>query len=87
MGKSGYIGNFSTLGNGVLSDDMKSKLDAETQEILQECLKDVTALLQRESELFEHLTQKLLKKEELNYAELEEIFKKYAKDKPKEISS
>lgn len=86
MGKLGLIGNFKSLyfrsgqEQPLLSETMKAKLDEEIQQILQECLKETEKLLTNESELLEHLTEELLKKEELNYSELEEIFKKYAKD-------
>ncbi|MCF7907653.1 MAG: AAA family ATPase [Candidatus Omnitrophica bacterium] len=82
MGRSGYIGDFlfEQNENNLLSEEMKSKLDMETQELLQDCLKSTVALLEKEKDLFEHLTSELLKKEELTQSELELIFKKYAKN-------
>lgn len=87
MGKSGLIGNFSAISKDLISEEMKRKLDVETQDILQECLKDTENLLKREIQLLDELTNELLKKEELNYNELEEFFKKYAKGKPEESAS
>ncbi|MDD5584114.1 MAG: AAA family ATPase, partial [Candidatus Omnitrophica bacterium] len=91
MSKTGYIGNFSRglyftnqQQQPFLSEDMRAKLDNETQEILRECLKDTESMLERESALFEHIATQLLEKEELTYPELEEIFKKYAKGNPKD---
>ncbi|MBN2143914.1 MAG: AAA family ATPase [Candidatus Aureabacteria bacterium] len=78
MGKSGQIGNFHSLMKNnphLISDETKQKLDRETQDILQECLKDVEDMLKRESVLMDRLVEELLKKEELNYRELEQIFK------------
>jgi cell division protease FtsH len=89
MGASGYIGNFQealSFSNQqkepFLSEEMRSKLDSETQDILRECLKQTEDMLKRESELLEYIAEQLLQKEELSYPELEEIFKKYAKNKP-----
>jgi len=77
MGKSGLIGNFDNSKD--MSEELKSKLNADTQELLQECLKDTEELLRKETVLLEHLAQELLAKKELNYSELEQFFKQYAK--------
>ena len=80
MGKSGYIGNFSAVKE--LSGEMRSKLDTETQELLQDSLKVIDNLLQKESKLLDSLSKALLDKEELNYFEVEEIFKTHGKKRP-----
>lgn len=80
MGKSGYIGNFSVIKD--LSGEMRSKLDEETQDILQGSLKDIDGLLQKETKLLNALAGTLLEKEELNYFEVEEIFKSHGKKRP-----
>jgi len=59
----------------MLSEEMKGQLDREVQQILKECAGDVEKMLQRESTLFERFAESLLEKEELNYSEIEEIFK------------
>jgi len=88
MGKSGYIGDFYALaikdnpyqqGDLLLSQELRANLDKETQEILQECLRDVEQLLERESELMEGLVEELMNKRELNYEEIEAVFKRFAK--------
>jgi cell division protease FtsH len=89
MGKSGIIGDFHALdfyrriGSSVLmSEDMKLKLDHDTQEIMQNCLKEVHELLKKEEALLERLAGELILKEELNYDEIEAIFKEFGKKRP-----
>jgi len=52
-------------------------LDNDTQEILQSCLKEVTDLLKDKIDLLETFAQELIKKEELEYDEIEDIFKQF----------
>ena len=86
MGKSGLLGNFQSLisnqrfmNQSLISEETKAKLDQDTQQILNECLKEVQALLLKESALLDRFAQELLKKEELNYDEIEAIFKESGK--------
>ena len=94
MGKSGLVGNYSLLermpsegifrGGGVsfVSEKIKEQLNNEVQEILQEALKEVEDLLRKESRLLDRFAQELLAKEELNYDEIEAIFKDFGKTRP-----
>jgi len=85
MGESGYLGNLSELHSKaptVLSEKTKEVLDADVQRILQQCLKEVENILTAERELLEYFAQELLRKEELEYDEIVEIFKKYGKERP-----
>jgi cell division protease FtsH len=90
MGKSGILGNFYTNGNCAfrifgelsnISEETKSKLDQDVQDILQGCLKEVKELLHKEKAILDHLSQELVKKEELTYDEIEEIFQKFGKSR------
>jgi len=89
MGKSGLLGNFDALteysspGNRTmpLSSEMQRRLDEDVQEILQSCLKDVQDVLSREDALLERLAKELVAKEELNYDEIEAIFKEFGKSR------
>jgi ATP-dependent Zn protease len=65
-----------------LSEKIKEQLNNETQEILQECLKEVETLLKKESLLLDRFAQELLAKEELDYDEIESIFKEFGKSRP-----
>jgi ATP-dependent Zn protease len=89
MGKSGLIGNFQEAlylhnqqDQPLLSEQMKAKLDNETQDILQQCLKETEEILKRESQVLDAITEALLEKEDLTYPEIHELFNKYAKEKP-----
>jgi len=91
MGESGMLGNFFALtdyswwGSNInISDKTKERLDEDTQKILQQCLKDVERILTEERELLEYFAQELLKKQELEYDEIVEIFKAHGKEKPKD---
>jgi cell division protease FtsH len=89
MGKSGIVGDFHALdfyrrigGSLLMSEETKTRLDADVQDIMQTCLKEVTELLQREGPLLERLAKELQAKEELNYDEIEAIFKEFGKARP-----
>ncbi len=95
MGASGLVGSYSLLAQkhaslGVfrgdpadfLSERVKDQLNTEVQKILQDCLKEVEELLRKETPLFERFAQELLVKEELNYDEIEAIFKEFGKVRP-----
>ncbi|MBI3323812.1 MAG: AAA family ATPase [Candidatus Omnitrophica bacterium] len=92
MGSNGFVGDYEVLtGSWVfrqgssgdhLSDRVKEKLNDETHHILQSCMKDVEVLLQREDTLLERFKDELLKKNELEYDEIEAIFTEYGKQRP-----
>ncbi len=89
MGKSGLLGNFQQISllrrygyAAEISEHTKALLDNDVQEILQSCLKEVTDLLKKEELLLSRLAQELLAKEELNYDEIEAIFKEFGKARP-----
>ena len=60
----------------------KERLDNDVQDILNTCLKEVRELLQKEELLLERLAKELVAKEELNYDEIEAIFKEFGKSRP-----
>ena len=89
MGKSGLVGDYSIYGNTVnsnapsatqLAESTKEKLNEETQAIMQECLKEVEELLKKEWNIVETLVKELLAKEELDFDEIEAIFKHFKKN-------
>jgi cell division protease FtsH len=89
MGRSGLLGNFQQLSllrrlgfTAEISENTKALLDKDVQDILQSCLKEVTELLKKEEPLLDRLAKELLIKEELNYDEIEAIFKEFGKTRP-----
>jgi len=92
MGESGIIGSFAVSSNNPfvsssISEELKAKLDSDVQKILTDSLREVEEILIKEKELFEYFAQELLKKNELEYDEIVEIFKKHGKMRPQEPSS
>ncbi|PIQ88037.1 MAG: cell division protein FtsH [Candidatus Omnitrophica bacterium CG11_big_fil_rev_8_21_14_0_20_43_6] len=81
MGKSGFLGNWEIAGEKV-SEEIKAKLDYDVQEILNRCLVEVTELLKKEEPLMDRLAKELVAKDELNYDEIEAIFKEFGKSRP-----
>jgi len=94
MGESGIIGNLYALGNDYgwrseiapinISEKNKEKLDDDTQKIMNQCLREAEEILTRKRDLLEYFAQELLTKQELEYDEILEIFKKYGEEKPKD---
>ncbi len=82
MGKSGIIGNFHALNNDFVSEEMKARLDSDVQDIMHACLKEVEEILRKEMPLLERLAKELVAKGELNYDEIEAIFKEFGKTRP-----
>jgi cell division protease FtsH len=80
MGKSGFLGNWEIVNK--ISEEVKAKLDADVQDILNSCLIEVTALLKKEEPLMDRLAKELVAKSELNYDEIEAIFKEFGKSRP-----
>ena len=91
MGSNGFIGDYEVLlgtsmfrgaGSGDrLSDRMKDRLNDETNRILTECVNDVEALLRKENEILDRFANELLKREELEYDDVEAIFAEYGKQR------
>jgi cell division protease FtsH len=81
MGKSGRLGNWGHLvgmyGQSFISEKTKEILDDDVQSILQECLTDVTNILNANRKLLDYFAQELLAKGELEYDEIEAIFQKF----------
>lgn len=81
MGKTGLIGDFHAVadsqGQALISEKTKEILDADVQDILQTCLKEVEQTLTQHRDLLEFFAQELYQKQELEYDEIENIFKKF----------
>lgn len=79
MGDSGLLGDFTAVPETQLSEKIKEQLNDETNKVIQKCMKDVEELLQKERPLLERFVKELLAKDELDYDEIEAIFKEYGK--------
>lgn len=83
MGRSETLGDYTSIPSEQLSGGIKDKLNAETHEIIQCCLKDVEALIRKEIIIFERFAKELIERQELDYDEIEAIFKEYGKSNPR----
>jgi ATP-dependent Zn protease len=79
MGTDGYVGDFTVIPEAQLSNDLKSHLNKQTQDILRQAIKEVESLLSKESALVERFARELVAKEELEYDEIAAIFLEYGK--------
>jgi len=79
MSDAGFVGDYTVIPESQLSESIKEKLNAETNKIIKTCLKEVDDLLKKEWPIVERFVKELLEKEELEYDEIEEIFKEYGK--------
>ena len=79
MNDAGLIGDYTTIPESQLSEQVKETLNNETQKIFKQCLKDVEDLLAKEKELLQRFVKELMEKEELDYDEIDSIFREYGK--------
>ena len=79
MGEVGVVGDYTVIPDTQLSEKTKESLNDETNRIFQRCLKEVEELLVKERELLDRFAKELLAKEELDYDEIDAIFKEYGK--------
>jgi cell division protease FtsH len=88
MGESGLLGNFSALfltkssTEPMISEEMKTRLDNDVQKILSTSMQEVEQLFAKERALLDKFAAELLAKEELDYDQMEEIFKSFGKSRP-----
>ncbi|MFA6610346.1 MAG: AAA family ATPase, partial [Candidatus Omnitrophota bacterium] len=79
MNDAGFVGDYTLIPESQLSNETKDILNKETHKIMQSCLKGVEELLKKEWEIAERFAKELLEKEELDYDEIDAIFREYGK--------
>jgi cell division protease FtsH len=79
MGASGYVGNYATMPPEHISEEVKRSLNDDTNKILKGALAEVDKTLHAEWHIVERVAAELLKREELDYDEIVELFKEYGK--------
>jgi len=79
MNDVGLIGDYALIHETQLSEKVKQALNDATADIFNKCLKDVEDLLLKERVLLDRFVKELLDKEELDYDEIDAIFKEYGK--------
>lgn len=76
-----HLGDFVTIPESQLSDSVKEDLNGETERILKTCTSQVEELLSKERAILDRFAKELLEKEELEYDEIDAIFKEFNKSK------
>lgn len=87
MGPTNLVGDYTSVPNEQLSQDVVKTLNMDVDAILKQCLKEVEDLLRKEKDLFERLAHELLQKEELDYDQIEAIFAEYGKGNPRRLGT
>lgn len=77
MGKSGFIGNYSSIPKAERSAEIVDRLELESQELLREQLAETEKILKDNWHIVERFTKELLAREELDYDEIASIFSEY----------
>ena len=67
----------NNFGQNFISEKTKEILNDDVQSILQECLADATNILNNNRQLLDYFAQELLSRGELEYDDIEAIFKKF----------
>lgn len=80
MSRNGFVGDYSIL-EGRISEDMKNQLNQEVQHILHQAAQEGEVFLRSEWELMDAFARALLEKNELDYDEIEAIFKAHGKER------
>lgn len=89
MSSNGFVGDYNYLlgsatgGPSRISENMKDHLNKEVQTILHKAIEDVDVFLRAEWPLMEVFVKALLEKSELDYDEIEAIFKEHGKERIK----
>lgn len=83
MGAEGFIGDFTVIPKENMSTNLKEKLNQQTMQILDSCLKKVNACLTDQWDIVDEMAKALIEREELDYDDIDAIFAKYGKNKDK----
>lgn len=82
MGTNGFIGDYTVLAKGErLSEDLKGRLNKDTDVILHQAAQHVEAFLKQEWSMMDVCAKALMEKRELDFDEIVEIFKAHGKER------
>jgi len=87
MSSNGFVGDYTMLlgsvksGESRISESMKDNLNKEVQIILHQATQEVEAFLRSEWAMMDIFVKALLEKSELDYDEIEAIFKEHGKER------
>jgi len=81
MGSNGFVGDFTSIPENQISDDMKNRLNEEVQGILHKAAEEVETFLRSEWNTMDLFAKTLLERDELDYDEIEAIFKSHGRER------
>ncbi|OED35974.1 hypothetical protein AB834_03490 [PVC group bacterium (ex Bugula neritina AB1)] len=73
------IGDYASIPKELLSENLKQRLNKEVDDLINSSIKEVEGLLRKEWDIVDRFVKELLTKQELEYDEIEAIFKEYGK--------
>ena len=79
MGSSGLVGDYAQIPEHQLSEDVKRKLNEDTQKLMDRAMREVEQTLRAEEGVLDRFAAELLQREELDYDEIVAIFAEYGK--------
>ncbi len=77
MGGSNMVGDYTVVPNEQLSEDVRRKLNQDSDKLLAECVQIVEQTLTDRKEILDRFASELLDREELEYDEIISIFREY----------
>ncbi|MFH1797993.1 MAG: AAA family ATPase [Candidatus Omnitrophota bacterium] len=77
MGDSGMVGDYTVIPKEQMSEDIRLKLNKDTNKLMSQCLKAVEEELTEKREILNRFADELLKRNELEYDEIIAIFGEY----------
>ncbi|GAB4031366.1 MAG: ATP-dependent zinc metalloprotease FtsH [Elusimicrobiota bacterium] len=77
MGEDGFLGDYTLVPKNHLSEELKEKLNVQTRKIIDQEYKKAESILRENWPLAEELVKILLKKEEMDYDEIVEVFSEH----------
>lgn len=81
MGSNGFVGDFTAIPENQISNDIKNRLNEEVQGILHKAAEEVEVFLRSEWNTMDLFAKTLLERDELDYDEIEAIFKSHGRER------
>ncbi|MBN1492516.1 MAG: AAA family ATPase [Candidatus Omnitrophica bacterium] len=83
MGDTGMVGDYTAIPKDEISSETKTKLNQDTNALVKRSIEEVEGLLAKHNDIFERFAQELLRREELEYDDIEAIFAEYGIQNPR----
>jgi len=87
MGNNGYVGDFSSIPQQLMSESLKEKLNNETIAILNSCYAKAGEFLKENWDAVDAIAKRLIIEKEMDFDDLEETLEKLGKKKPESVEA